>query len=33
MDQSRGTFEPVVCGEDMLTYFRRVYPQRNRQDA
>jgi isopenicillin N synthase-like dioxygenase len=28
IDQARGAFEPVVCGEDMLTYFRRVYPQR-----
>jgi isopenicillin N synthase-like dioxygenase len=28
VDHSRGEFEPVVCGEDMLTYFRRVYPQR-----
>ena len=28
VDQSRGEYEPVVCGEDMLTYFRRVYPQR-----
>ncbi len=28
VDQSRGDFDPVVCGEDMLTYFRRVYPQR-----
>jgi isopenicillin N synthase-like dioxygenase len=28
VDQSRGELEPVVCGEDMLTYFRRVYPQR-----
>jgi isopenicillin N synthase-like dioxygenase len=28
VDQSRGAFEPVVCGEDMLTYFNRVYPQR-----
>ena len=25
---ARGAFDPVVCGEDMLTYFRRVYPQR-----
>jgi isopenicillin N synthase-like dioxygenase len=28
VDQSHGEYEPVVCGEDMLTYFRRVYPQR-----
>jgi len=28
VEQSRGEAEPVVCGEDMLTYFRRVYPQR-----
>jgi isopenicillin N synthase-like dioxygenase len=28
VDQAAGTFGPVVCGEDMLTYFRRVYPQR-----
>jgi isopenicillin N synthase-like dioxygenase len=28
VDQSRGEFEPIICGEDMLTYFRRVYPQR-----
>jgi hypothetical protein len=28
VDQVRGDFAPVVCGEDMLTYFRRVYPQR-----
>jgi isopenicillin N synthase-like dioxygenase len=28
VDQSRGEFEPVGCGEDMLTYFSRVYPQR-----
>ena len=28
VDQSRGEFAPVVCGEDMLTYFSRVYPQR-----
>jgi isopenicillin N synthase-like dioxygenase len=28
VDQSQGELEPVVCGEDMLTYFRRVYPQR-----
>jgi len=28
VDQSRGEFAPVVCGEDMLTYFNRVYPQR-----
>jgi hypothetical protein len=33
MDGSRGTFESVVCDEDMLTYFRRVYPRWNRQDA
>jgi isopenicillin N synthase-like dioxygenase len=33
VDQSSGEFDPVVCGEDMLTYFRRVYPQRNRADA
>ena len=28
VDQARGDFAPVVCGEDMLTYFSRVYPQR-----
>lgn len=28
VDQSRSEFEPVICGDDMLTYFRRVYPQR-----
>ena len=28
VDQSRGELDPVACGEDMLTYFRRVYPQR-----
>jgi isopenicillin N synthase-like dioxygenase len=28
VDQAQGELEPVVCGEDMLTYFRRVYPQR-----
>jgi isopenicillin N synthase-like dioxygenase len=28
VDQERGAFEPVVCGEDMVTYFSRVYPQR-----
>ena len=28
VDQARGDFAPVVCGNDMLTYFRRVYPQR-----
>ena len=28
VDLARGAFEPVVCGEDMHTYFRRVYPQR-----
>ena len=28
VNQSEGEFGPVVCGEDMLTYFRRVYPQR-----
>jgi isopenicillin N synthase-like dioxygenase len=33
VDESRGEFEPVVCGEDMLTYFRRVYPQRNSADV
>jgi isopenicillin N synthase-like dioxygenase len=33
VDQSRGVLDPVLCGEDMLTYFRRVYPQRNRADA
>ena len=33
VDQSLGEFEPVVCGEDMMTYFRRVYPQRTTQEA
>jgi isopenicillin N synthase-like dioxygenase len=28
VDQLDSAFEPIVCGEDMLTYFRRVYPQR-----
>lgn len=29
IDERSGTkLDPVVCGEDMLTYFRRVYPQR-----
>ncbi|HEX4234877.1 MAG TPA: 2OG-Fe(II) oxygenase family protein, partial [Caldimonas sp.] len=28
VDKSRGELAPVVCGEDMLTYFSRVYPQR-----
>jgi isopenicillin N synthase-like dioxygenase len=28
VDQSRGEFAPVVCGDDMLIYFSRVYPQR-----
>ena len=28
VDRSHGEFDSVVCGEDMLTYFRRVYPQR-----
>jgi isopenicillin N synthase-like dioxygenase len=28
VDRSRSEFEPIVCGDDMLTYFRRVYPQR-----
>jgi isopenicillin N synthase-like dioxygenase len=28
VDQARGSFDPVICGEDMLKYFRRVYPQR-----
>jgi isopenicillin N synthase-like dioxygenase len=33
VDQSLGTFDPVVCGEDMMTYFRRVYPQRSKHEA
>ena len=33
VDQSRGQLDPVVCGEDMLTYFRRVYPQRSSASA
>ena len=28
VDQLHGALEPIVCGEDMLRYFRRVYPQR-----
>jgi len=33
VDQSRGKFDSVICGEDMLKYFRRVYPQRVAQSA
>jgi isopenicillin N synthase-like dioxygenase len=33
VDQSGNEFDPIVCGDDMLKYFRRVYPQRIRQDA
>jgi isopenicillin N synthase-like dioxygenase len=33
VDRKHGEFEPVVCGEDMLTYFRRVYPQRTEAGA
>jgi hypothetical protein len=28
VDQTNCEFNPVACGEDMLTFFRRVYPQR-----
>lgn len=33
VDQSRGLLDPVVVGDDMLTYFRRVYPQRSHASA
>jgi len=33
VDLSGGKLDPVVCGDDMLTYFRRVYPQRTRQSV
>jgi isopenicillin N synthase-like dioxygenase len=33
VDLSRGGVDPVICGDDMLKYFRRVYPQRIRPGA